>query len=387
MKGGPTLLRNRVRHKESVSFGWLGCILAVALALAIPGHADAAASTSLTVSRLASDGRTVLAQQTVDLQWLMDPQNIPTLGDGTTHYYHQGPVFVDAPDDAAEQKLRWNLAEDTNIRDMGAVKGTNVKDLCALVGGMAPGDTLKIKANDGFSRTFAYKNVYSYSQREGPMVICWYRDGSLPGDGFSDGMRLVWFADGSTNPWQQNIFGNWDWHQAAEERYWYYFQSGGEKYPTTSGLSIQRVSELIIYSNQAPPATAKAPVADFAADRITGTVPITVQFQDRSINSPVEWQWDFDNDGRLDSSAQNPTHTYSNPGVYSVSLTVRNRAGSDEVVKLNWIQVDAATVPEPEPDPPAPQRPSYWGYALLLAGAVTIAALGAISVRRHTRRD
>ena len=36
---------------------------------------------------------------------------------------------------------------------MGAVKGTNVKDLCDLVGGMNAGETLKIAAPDGFSRT------------------------------------------------------------------------------------------------------------------------------------------------------------------------------------------------------------------------------------------
>ena len=40
---------------------------------------------------------------------------------------------------------------------MGAVKGTNVKDLCELVGGMAEGDTLQIKASDGFKKEYAYK--------------------------------------------------------------------------------------------------------------------------------------------------------------------------------------------------------------------------------------
>src|SRR5690606_6340113 len=100
-------------------------------------------------------------------------------GDGITRYYHQGPVFVDDPDPAREEELRWNPSEDTNIqdKDMGAVKGTNLKDLCNLVGGMEPGDILKIRSSDGWSRVLAYENVYEYSSREGPIIICWYRDG------------------------------------------------------------------------------------------------------------------------------------------------------------------------------------------------------------------
>jgi len=61
------------------------------------------------------------AQTTVTYQWM--EANLPVLGDGTTHYYHQGPVFIDDPDEHG-QALRWNPAEDTNVdtKDMGAVK-------------------------------------------------------------------------------------------------------------------------------------------------------------------------------------------------------------------------------------------------------------------------
>lgn len=232
-----------LRPRETALLGLVLLTLA-----AMPRVARAAPTTSITIKKMASDGSTVLAEKTVDYRWLMDPDNVPVLGDGTTHYYHQGPVFIDHPDEATEEMLRWNPGEDTNIetKDMGALKGTNVKDLCDLVGGMAAGDRLKIKASDGLSRTFAYKNVYQYSDREGPMVICWYKDGQFPDSGFSEGMRLIWFADISTNPWKMHVFGNWDWHEAADEDYWYYFQTGDRKYPTTTGLSIQSVSELII---------------------------------------------------------------------------------------------------------------------------------------------
>ncbi len=315
----------------------LGILLAMLPAVFAPTDAGAAATTSLTIKKLASDGTTVLAERTVTYQWLVDPVNIPVMGDGTTHYYHQGPVFKDDPDEVTEQALRWNPEENTNVqeKDMGALQGTNIKDLCDLVGGMAEGDTIQIKAIDGFKKTFAYKNVYEYSSREGPMVICWYNDGKYPDTGYTEGMRLAWFADTSTNPWGIHAFGNWDWHEAADETYWYYYMNGGERYPTTTGLSVQYVSELIIYSNEPVPV---APVAAFTADTTSGTAPLTVQFTDQSTNSPTSWAWDFDNDGTVDSTNQNPTHEYSAAGAYSVKLTVTNAAGSDEELKTSYIK-------------------------------------------------
>jgi len=175
---------------------------------------------------------------------------LPVLGDGTTHYYNQGPVFVDDADPAREEQLRWNAAEDKNVqeKDMGAVKGTNLKDLCNLVGGMAPGDVVKIKADDGFSKTFAYENVYIPTSRQGPMVITWYHadEGYVPQ--YRTGMRLLFFADNSTNPWGIHAFGNSDWQKSVAPEYWYYYQQGNEKYPTTTGLSVQSVSDILIYS-------------------------------------------------------------------------------------------------------------------------------------------
>ena len=336
--------------------------LFMALSLIMPPLVSAAPTTSLTIKKVAADGTTILTQKTVDYHWLMNPANIPVLGDGSTHYYHQGPVFKDGPDEAAEQALRWNPEEDTNVetKDMGALKGNNVKDLCELVGGMKSGDTLRIKAGDGFSRTFAYKNVYQYSPREGPMVICWFRDGQYPDSGFREGMRLVWFADASTNPWGWHVLGNWDWHQAAESQYWYYFQSGAEKYPTTTGLSIQTVSELIINSTQPAPKGPVQLVPAFKADVTAGPAPLTVNFSDQSANGPTNWAWDFNNDGMADSSKANPSYTYEAPGHYSVRLTVSNAAGQASEVKTDLVSVlPSDSIPETSPNlsqesPPTP---------------------------------
>jgi hypothetical protein len=68
------------------------------------------------------------------------------------------------------------------------------------------------------------------------------------------------------------------------------------------------------------------PIADWSSSEPAGMHPLTVDFLDLSTGSPLIWLWDFgDGSG---SSFKNPTHVYLVPGVYTVSLTVTNGAGS-----------------------------------------------------------
>lgn len=228
----------RIRYRTSII-----CVFAICLII----HGAGAASTRIHIQKISSDGKTVIAEKEVDFQWM--ESNLPVYGDGVTHYYHQGPVFIDNPDQAKEESLRWNPAEDTNVqeKDMGAVKGTAVKDLADLVGGMEPGDTVTIRASDGFTKTFAYKNIYQPPDRQGPMVITWYREGEGYVPDYRTGMRLIFFADTSSNPWGIHAFGNCDWHESTDPYYYYYYIQGGERYPTTTGLSVQMVSSLTIH--------------------------------------------------------------------------------------------------------------------------------------------
>ncbi len=310
-----------------------------------------AATSQVHVVKYAGDGTTVLAERTLTYQEMRD--TLPVLGDGITHYYHEGPVFADDPDEAAEQQLRWNPNEDANVleKDMGAVMGTNVRDLCDLVGGMKEGDTVELRSSDGWTREFAYENVYEYSSREGPMVLTWYSDfdsdpatpGEYADSGYSDGMRIVWLADDGVNPWGVHAFGNQDWHEAASSPYWYYFISGAERYPTTTGLSGKSIAEIRIHSNNAVP-----PVAAFSALPQTGSCPLSVQFTDQSTGTGISARaWDFQNDGVVDSDERNPSFVYTVPGTYSVALVISTPDASDEVVKSGYI-----TVTDPAGHPP-----------------------------------
>ncbi|MDY9926298.1 PKD domain-containing protein [Methanosarcina sp.] len=83
------------------------------------------------------------------------------------------------------------------------------------------------------------------------------------------------------------------------------------------------------------------PVADFSASPTSGTAPLTVVFTDSSTGLPASWKWDFGDE--FSSTDQNPTHTYSSAGTYTVSLTVSNSKGTDS--KIATITVLEIPVP------------------------------------------
>jgi len=83
--------------------------------------------------------------------------------------------------------------------------------------------------------------------------------------------------------------------------------------------------------------TGAAPVAAFVANQTTGTVPLSVQFMDASTNTPASWLWSF-GDGAF-ATGQNPVHTYSSAGTYSVTLTVTNEKGATTISQTGYITV------------------------------------------------
>ncbi|MBN1326588.1 MAG: T9SS type A sorting domain-containing protein, partial [Candidatus Cloacimonetes bacterium] len=53
----------------------------------------------------------------------------------------------------------------------------------------------------------------------------------------------------------------------------------------------------------------------------------------------VNWSWDFDNDGIIDSNEQNPDWIYGEPGTYSVRLEVSDGTNTNSVLEVDIIQV------------------------------------------------
>ena len=81
------------------------------------------------------------------------------------------------------------------------------------------------------------------------------------------------------------------------------------------------------------------PVADFSVSVTQRCNSLQAQFTDLSTGNPTSWFWNF-GDGQT-SNTQNPSVTYTRPGIYSVSLTVQNSIGKDSITKTNYIVVDS----------------------------------------------
>jgi len=83
--------------------------------------------------------------------------------------------------------------------------------------------------------------------------------------------------------------------------------------------------------------TVRAPSARFKASTTRGPATLVVSFTDLSVFSPTSWAWTFGDGGT--STSQNPSHSYSSVGSYTVSLTATNAQGQDSEVKTNYINV------------------------------------------------
>ncbi|HOT02893.1 MAG TPA: PKD domain-containing protein [Methanolinea sp.] len=76
----------------------------------------------------------------------------------------------------------------------------------------------------------------------------------------------------------------------------------------------------------------RKPIALFSQDKVTGRVPLTVSFTDRSLFNPTEYLWNFGDGGT--STEKNPVHTYTRTGIFTVQLKASNVAGSDTARRI-----------------------------------------------------
>ena len=80
------------------------------------------------------------------------------------------------------------------------------------------------------------------------------------------------------------------------------------------------------------------PVADFIASPTSDIVPAAITFTDTSSGTPTSWLWDF-GDLSPPSTEQNPVHTYTAAGTYTISLTATNAHGPDTRTRIDYISI------------------------------------------------
>jgi len=143
---------------------------------------------------------------------------------------------------------------------------------------------------------------------------------------------------GNNLVWQDNRNGNWD-------IYAYDLITHQQIHTTNKADQIAPAiySNNVVwtdYRNGKPDiymgAISYLPVAAFTASPISGKKPLTVKFTDKSTDA-YYWYWDFGD--KSTSTLQNSAHKYTKAGNYTVTLKVKNAAGSNTAKKTNYITV------------------------------------------------
>ncbi len=94
------------------------------------------------------------------------------------------------------------------------------------------------------------------------------------------------------------------------------------------------------FSNEASaliPLPTGTPTAGFLASATSGVAPVSVSFSNSSTGTISSYSWSF-GDGTT-SADRDPTHVYSVPGTYAVSLTVTGPGGSNTMARTGFIVV------------------------------------------------
>ena len=91
------------------------------------------------------------------------------------------------------------------------------------------------------------------------------------------------------------------------------------------------IEEIIVIANP--------PTAGFDADVEEGCAELTVQFTSTSSNNTDDFIWTFEGGNPSVSSEENPTVTYTEAGVFDVTLTVVNETGEDLLSMPDFITV------------------------------------------------
>ncbi|MDO8281756.1 MAG: S8 family serine peptidase [Thermodesulfovibrionia bacterium] len=148
----------------------------------------------------------------------------------------------------------------------------------------------------------------------------------------------------STYEWDIDNNGTYDYSSASSSQSHTYAQQG------TYTVKL-RVTDAMAATSEATTTAVisdTSPTAEFTGNPTSGRAPLTVTFTNSSTgnDTPLTYEWDFDNNGSVDSTLLNPSYEYAGTGEYSVKLTVTDSDGStNSLTRLNYISATSCLSP------------------------------------------
>ena len=80
-------------------------------------------------------------------------------------------------------------------------------------------------------------------------------------------------------------------------------------------------------------------LANFSTKDKEVHIATPVEFCNYSIGNVIEYQWDFENDGIIDSYEESPVHIYQDTGYYSVKLSVVGNDSANTFIREDYIHI------------------------------------------------
>lgn len=168
---------------------------------------------------------------------------------------------------------------------------------------------------------------------------------------YPNGVNFVDTSTGSVSAW------NWSFGDGN-----YSVLQNPTHYWPKAGIYTVSLNVSNAYSYSTNSTTIEVDVANFTATPLSGQRPLAVTFADTS-NNATSWSWDFGDWSH--STLQNPSHTYSSRGIYTVALTATSPNDTTTVTKANYITVT-------QPNVPCDNGTTNISLALIVAGLMII---------------
>ncbi|MDO8282507.1 MAG: PKD domain-containing protein, partial [Thermodesulfovibrionia bacterium] len=134
---------------------------------------------------------------------------------------------------------------------------------------------------------------------------------TLNGSGSSDPNNNI-----STYEWDIDNNGTYDYSSSSSSQSHTYAQQG----TYTVKLRVTDAMSATSETTTTAVISDTSPSAGFTGKPVSGRTPLTVTFTNSSTGNdqPLTYEWDFDNNGTVDSTLSNPSYEYTTEGTYTV---------------------------------------------------------------------